>query len=114
MNFLPNSDWLLLREEPVAAYQGELLIDASSLSNVRVGLVVAVGPGKPTKKAKKSGLLHQPMGVVCGDRVAFFRWNKEHGNARAQAQVLEQFGSDHMLLRETDVLMVIEGETKVS
>jgi co-chaperonin GroES (HSP10) len=104
MDFAPWSDWVLVAAEPHA--QRSVVLAAAGESVVRKGTVRAVGPGKPTARGR------DPIGVRPGERVAFLRWHVEHGPGKASARALSialgAEGEDLVVVREGDILFVME------
>lgn len=114
--FRPLSDWVLVQLVEVNAYAQDAerrnaaslihLPDASTYSNLRHGVVLAVGPGKHNSK----GVL-RPTEVKPGERVCFFRWNTEHKSGQAQQHVLDRIAPGTVLIREPDILSVVQGDS---
>jgi co-chaperonin GroES (HSP10) len=107
MNFRPLSGWILLALEPPAVRSKLLEVPGGGHSAVRKARVVAVGEGKPLKRGV------EPMFVQPGERVAFLRWHGEHQPGKANAKALEQIGldmgEDLLLVRQADILFVLDG-----
>lgn len=69
---------------------------------VRMGTVLAVGPGRYTDLGKRI-----PIGVEKGERIAFFRENLEHQQGKQLLAALQDLGDDLGMLRGPDVLFVV-------
>ncbi len=100
----PLNDWLLVELEP------ETTVTASGLTLVapepiRSGRVLAAGPGKryPEKFVETV--------VRVGERVAFFIAGAQTKQGTQLSYVLPE---NQILIRETDVLLVLNGEAKVT
>jgi chaperonin GroES len=100
-HFRPLRDRVLLRrvevEEKTPA--GIIIPDTAKEKPVE-GEVLAVGPGAPNE----TGKLHPPE-VKVGDRVLFGKWS-------GTEVIIE--GEDRLIMKESDILGVIEGNARVS
>jgi co-chaperonin GroES (HSP10) len=76
---------------------------------VRLGKVLAVGPGRYDKKTGKQ----HSMDVEPGERVAFFRENLLHKPGEQVTRVLQELGENLAMLRVIDLLCVVGDDTKV-
>jgi chaperonin GroES len=74
--------------------KGGIVIPDTAKEKPQQGKVVAVGPGK-----REDGKLH-PLDVKTGDTVLF---------AKYAGTEIKLEGEDHLILREDDVLGVVEG-----
>jgi len=91
----PLADRILVkREEPNETVRGGIIIPDTAKEKPQEGLVVAVGPGKLDDNGK-----HVPLEVKKGDRILMGKY--------AGTEVRIE-GEEHMILREDDVLAVIE------
>jgi chaperonin GroES len=83
-----------------AKSKGGILLPDTAAEKPSEGKVVAVGSGA----RGRNGKLHSPT-VKAGDRVIYGKWS---GTEIKVAQ------KDYLILRESDILGVVEGEGKVS
>lgn len=112
----PASDVIIVELEPGRKMSG--LLHLVSEDRVRIGKVLAVGPGRwasdqrfrHRNKPGKALAVRVPVGVEPGDRVAFFVENLQHKQGRQLMQVLE---NNQAMIRADDVLVVVDGETTV-
>ena len=97
MKFRPLHDRVLVRrlegEEKTA---GGIIIPDTAKEKPMEGEVVAVGPGARTEDGK----LH-PLDVKPGDRILFGKWSGTEVKIE---------GTDYLILKESDVMGVIEGK----
>lgn len=82
-------------------YKGSTIIlpQGETGSNLRVGTVLAYGPG-----ALNDDQIFQPIDVEVGDVLVFHRWNMEHKQGRKIGHFL---GDGATLIKVRDVLMVL-------
>lgn len=111
--FRPLSDWLLVKYDPPQKRSSIIEIAGDNdTSAVRTGYVVSVGPGKPLAKGGTA-----PVDLKVGDHVAFLRWHDEHRPGKQLAAALRDLdmdvGDDIMLIRQSDVLFIFEGDLRV-
>jgi chaperonin GroES len=108
MNVRPLHDVLLIDiEQEKKVSSGGIILPDSSREPIRIGKVVAAGPGR-SWKVRDGKKTFWPMQAEAGDRVAFFMANLE---TKQGYQLCHVLGEGHGLIRETDVLFVIpEGE----
>jgi chaperonin GroES len=96
MKFKPLHDRVLVRrlegEEKTA---GGIIIPDTAKEKPMEGEVVAVGPGARTEDGK----LH-PLDVKPGDRILFGKWSGTEVKIE---------GTDYLILKESDVMGIIEG-----
>lgn len=105
MSLRPHNDWILVRTEPLPERSGSLFLPDKG--RVYTAEVLAVGPGKLTKKGVRT-----PPQVRPGERIAFLRWHLEHQQGKQVVSVLEELGADLALIKEPDILFVVPtGET---
>jgi chaperonin GroES len=78
---------------------GGLFIPDSAKEKPQQGEVVAVGNGKRNDEGKLI-----PMDVKVGDRVLFGKYSG--------SDVPKSYGDDHLIMREDEILAVIEGAEK--
>ena len=98
MKFRPSRDRVVVpRVEGVDKTKGGVIIPGAAKGNPREGEVVAVGPGA----CDESGNL-VPLDVKTGDRVLFGKWSG------AEAKI---DGEDLLIVKESNVMSVIEGAT---
>jgi chaperonin GroES len=100
MNIRPLHDRIVVKRiDEDQAKIGGLFIPDSAKEKPQLGEVVAVGNGKRTDEGKVI-----PLDVKVGDRVLFGKYS---GN-----DVPKTYGDDHLIMREDEVLAVIEGAGK--
>ena len=96
MKFRPLHDRVLVRrlegEEKTA---GGIIIPDTAKEKPMEGEVVAVGPGARSEDGK----LH-PLDVKVGDRILFGKWSGTEVKIE---------GTDYLILKESDVMGVIDG-----
>lgn len=73
---------------------GGIIIPDSAKEKPQQGKVVAVGAGKPDKDGKKT-----PLDVKAGDTILFGKYS---------GQEIKLDGSEYLIMREDEVLAVIE------
>ena len=96
MNIRPLNDRILvkrLEEEQTTA--GGIIIPDSAKEKPAEGEIVAVGPGKMNENGERAA-----MDVAVGDRVLF----SKYGGTDVKLD-----GDDFLIMREDDILGVIEG-----
>lgn len=95
MKIKPLADRILVkREEPSETVRGGIIIPDSAKEKPQEGRVVAVGPGKLDEQGKRVA-----MEVKKGDRILMGKY------AGTEVKI---DGEEHLILREDDVLAVIE------
>lgn len=95
MKIRPLQDRLILkRVDEEEKTKGGIIIPDSAKEKPQEGQITAVGPGKVTDDGKKI-----PMEVKKGDRVLFSKY------AGTEIKI---DGEDHLIMREDDILGVIE------
>ena len=95
MRLRPLQDRVLIRRvEPEAMTSGGIFIPDTAQEKPTEGEVVAVGPGL----RNEAGELHPPD-VKVGDRVLFGKWSGTE---------MKQNGEDLMIMKEADLLAVID------
>jgi len=96
MKFRPLHDRVLVRPlEADKRTAGGIIIPDTAKEKPQEGKVLAVGPGS----RGDDGKIH-PVAVKVGDRILFGKWS---GNE------VKIDGEDLMIMRETDIIAVIEG-----
>ena len=103
MKITPLTDWLFVELEPEQKISE--VLEITTRNPIQTAKVKAVGPGRVWGKK------FLPTQVKPGERIAFFTANLEHKPGKTMLQHLEE---NHALIRETDILMVLEGDVKVS
>jgi chaperonin GroES len=78
---------------------GGLFIPDSAKEKPQLGEVIAVGNGKKTDEGKVI-----PLDVKVGDRVLFGKYSG--------SDVPKAYGDDHMIMREDEVLAVVDNAGK--
>jgi len=95
MKIKPLSDRILVkREEPGETVRGGIIIPDTAKEKPQEGKVVAVGPGKLDEHGKRI-----PMEVKKGDRILMGKYSGTE---------VKIDGDEHLIMREDDVLAVIE------
>lgn len=112
MNIRPLSDVLIVRlEPPRTKTRGGLIIPDTKPHPLRIGHVVRVGPGRSWKNRSTGKLAFWATEAQPGDRVLFMAALLQTGQGRQLTQGYA-LADDEALIRETDVLLVIDaGET---
>lgn len=111
MNIRPLQDVLIVElEETSKVTSGGIIRPDNAPAPLRIGRVVAAGPGRPIRKARKgqTGMQERgfrPTEVSRGDRVVFFAANLDTKQGR---QLCYNLGDNIGLIRETDVLFAVE------
>jgi chaperonin GroES len=100
MNIRPLHDRIVVKRiEEDQTKVGGLFIPDSAKEKPQQGEVVAVGNGKRNEEGKLI-----PMDVKVGDRVLFGKYSG--------SDVPKTYGDDHLIMREDEILAVIEGAEK--
>jgi len=100
MNIRPLHDRIVVKRlDEEEAKVGGLFIPDSAKEKPQQGEVIAVGNGKKTDEGKLI-----PLDVKVGDRVLFGKYSG--------SEVPKAFGDDHVIMREDEILAVIEGAGK--
>ena len=95
MKIKPLSDRILVkREEPSETVRGGIIIPDTAKEKPQEGKVVATGPGKLDENGKRI-----PMEVKKGDRILMGKYSGTE---------VKIDGDEHLIMREDDVLAVIE------
>jgi chaperonin GroES len=95
MQIRPLHDRLIVKRlEEEEKTKGGIIIPDSAKEKPIEGKVIAVGEGKLNKDGKKI-----PLGVKKGDRILFARY------AGTEVKIS---GEEHLMMREDDVLAIIE------
>ncbi|MGQ9369870.1 co-chaperone GroES [Azospirillum sp. ST 5-10] len=101
MAFKPLHDRVLVRRlESDSKTKGGIIIPDTAKEKPQEGEVVAVGAGA----RDESGRL-LPLDVKAGDRVLFGKWSGTE---------VKVDGEDYLIMKESDILGVIEGEAGVT
>ena len=96
MQFRPLHDRVLVRRlEGEAKTAGGIIIPDTAKEKPQQGEVVAVGPGARNEKGELVAL-----DVKAGDRILFGKWSGTE---------VKIDGEEHLVIREEDILGVIEG-----
>jgi len=95
MKIRPLADRILVkREEPSETVRGGIIIPDTAKEKPQEGRVVAVGPGKLDEQGKRI-----PMEVKKGDRILMGKYSGTE---------VKIDGEEHLIMREDDVLAVID------
>ena len=96
MAFRPLGDRVLVRRvEEEQKTKGGIIIPDSAKEKPQEGEVIAVGPGGRDDSGKI-----QPLDVKVGDRILFGKWSGTE---------VKLDGEDLMIMKESDILGVLEG-----
>jgi chaperonin GroES len=96
MKIRPLNDRILIkRVEEEEKTKGGIIIPDSAKEKPAEGIVVAVGNGKHNDKGERIALE-----VKAGDRVLF----SKYGGTDVKLE-----GEDHLIMREDDILAIVEG-----
>jgi len=96
MNIRPLNDRILVKRlEEEETTKGGIIIPDSAKEKPAEGEIVAVGNGKLNDKGERI-----PLEVKAGDRVLF----SKYGGTDVKLD-----GEDHLIMREDDILAVVEG-----
>ncbi len=99
--FRPLHDRVLVKRlEAEEKTAGGIIIPDTAKEKPAEGLVMAVGPGARDEAGKIC-----PLDIKVGDRVLFGKWS-------GTEVVID--GEDRLIIKESDILGVIEGDTRVS
>ena len=102
----PLQDWVLIEIEEAQQMKGSLHLPDAEKEPLRTARVLKVGPGK---RHEKTGVI-LPMAVRPGDRVAFFMAVVQTKLGAALVHALDE---GQGLIRENDIVFVIEGDVRV-
>jgi len=95
MTIKPLGDHILVKpEESTETKKGGIIIPDTAKEKIQEGIVIAVGSGKRTEDGKV-----QPLEVKKGDKIIF----SKYGGTEQKIN-----GKDHLIMREDDVLGIIE------
>ena len=100
MHFRPLHDRVLVEALEAAQKVGSIIVPDTVQEKPQEGKVVAVGPGQRNAK----GALAQPI-VKTGDRVIYGKWSGSE---------IKIEDKSYLILRESDILGVVEGAASVS
>src|ERR1700691_4636342 len=100
MNIRPLHDRIVVKRiEEDQTKVGGLFIPDSAKEKPQQGEVVAVGNGKRNEEGKLI-----PLEVKAGDRILFGKYSG--------SDVPKTYGDDHLIMREDEVLGIVEGAGK--
>ena len=101
MHFKPLQDRVLIRRlDQEEKTKGGIIIPDTAQEKPMEGEVIAAGPGA----RGEDGTLH-PLDVKVGDRVLFGKY----AGTETPRQTLESDGDELIIMREEDILGVVEG-----
>ena len=101
MNLRPLRDQIIVHRLTEGEQRiGGIIIPDSAKEKPQQGTVVAVGNGKTNDKGKRV-----PLEVKAGDRILFGKYS---------GQEIRLDGKDYFIMKEDDVLAVIEGPIKTT
>jgi len=96
MKLIPLGDRVLVeRQAAEDKTSGGIVLPDNAKEKPQIGLVQAVGEGKPDKNGKR-----RPLQVKPGDKVYFTSWAGED---------YKPAGENLLVLREEDIMAIIEG-----
>ena len=97
MKFRPLQDRVLIKriEDDVEKTKGGLYIPDAAKEKPQKGKVIAVGKGRVSDEGKVT-----PLDVKVGDKVLFGKYSGSE---------IKLDGEEHLIMREEDVLAVLEG-----
>jgi chaperonin GroES len=99
MNVRPLHDRIIVqRLEEGEQKVGGIIIPDSAKEKPQQGKVIAVGAGKTNDEGKRT-----PLDVKAGDTILFGKYS---------GQEIKLDGEEYLIMREDEVLAVIEGEAK--
>ena len=99
MNFRPLHDRVVVKRiEEATKSAGGIIIPDTAKEKPQEGKVVAVGPGGRDEAGKVS-----PLDVKAGDTILFGKWSGTE---------VKIDGEDLLIMKESDILGVIEGVAK--
>ena len=99
MNLRPLHDRLIVqRFEEGEQKVGGIIIPDTAKEKPQQGRVIAAGNGKSNDEGKRI-----PLDVAAGDTILFGKYS---------GQEIKLDGEDYLIMREDDVLAIIEGGTK--
>ncbi len=94
-SFKPLQDRILVKRlEPPEVKKGGIIIPDTAKEKPQEGEVIAVGPGKVSDDGTR-----QPMSVKVGNKILFGKYSGSE---------IKIDGEEHLILREEDVLGVVE------
>jgi co-chaperonin GroES (HSP10) len=115
MKLKPHSDWILVQCENFKAPSDIIHSPNTDSSHIRLGKILAVGPGK---YQGKKAITRTALGVDPGEKIAFLRWHQEHRPGKSVAKALhdlsDELGADVCMVRANDILFVFEGDVRVT
>jgi chaperonin GroES len=104
LSIRPLHDRIVIRREPeLTQTAGGIYIPDSAREKNQVGTVIAVGSGKKDEKGNRI-----PLDVKVGDRVVFGKY----AGTETPRQTLESDGDELIIMREDEILGVVEGAGK--
>lgn len=104
----PMNDWVLIKTDPLPEQRGSILLP--NKGEIYTATVLAVGPGAEIQldHSKPDEKRYIPTSVKPGEKVAFLRWVIENLQNRAMRSTLEDLGADIALIKERDILFILE------
>ncbi|MFM1816069.1 MAG: hypothetical protein RLZ98_2764 [Pseudomonadota bacterium] len=100
MNIRPLHDRIVVEVAKSEEKRGSIFLPDSAQKKPHEGKVLAVGNGTLDGKGKRT-----PLGIKPGDRIVYGQWSGSE---------VKIDGNDYLILRESDVLGVVDGAAKVS
>lgn len=104
----PMNDWVLVRLDPLPEKLGSILLP--SKGHIYTATVLSVGPGAeiPLDHNRPEKKRFFPTDVRAGEKVVFLRWAVEGRQGKAVRSTFEELGADIALIKERDILFVME------
>lgn len=100
------SDWILVELEPEKRVTSSgIIVPGTSENPVRIGLIKQAGPGRQYPDC------YRPTQVAPGERVVFFIGSTDTQSGK---QLVGHLDPNHRLIRENDILCVVEGAVEAS
>ena len=100
MKFRPLHDRVVVKRlEEDSKSAGGIIIPDTAKEKPQEGEVIAVGPGSRDENGKLT-----PLDVKAGDRILFGKWSGTE---------VKIDGDDLLIMKESDILGVIEGTAKI-
>jgi hypothetical protein len=104
------NDWVLIRTDPLPERRGSILLP--NKGEIYTATVLSVGKGAeiPLDHNQPGKKIYIPTDVKPGEKVAFLRWAIESQQGKALGGTFEELGADIALIKERDILFVLELE----
>lgn len=100
MKIRPLHDRIVVEASLPETKKGAIFLPDTAQKKPQEGKVIAVGNGTLDGKGKRT-----PLGIKAGDRVVYGPWSGSE---------IKLDGKDYLILRESDVLGIVDAKAKVS